>query len=162
MPLLDKLNAIATTRKTLLPAGVDPFNVVIEEIYSSTEASIDGHRVILAGTNNYLGLTFNQQCIDAGKAIGLTPWQRLIHVRLPTMFRIVLPSLSNTYISLFKDTSIASVIAVPELTYGAQWINFNTFRIIEVYAVVAPMYLVAGYTILFALQQLEKKFVVRR
>ncbi len=67
MPLLDKLNAIATTRKTLLPAGVDPFNVVIEEIYSSTEASIDGHRVILAGTNNYLGLTFNQQCIDAGR-----------------------------------------------------------------------------------------------
>jgi len=100
--------------------------------------------------------------VDAGKAIGLTPWQRLVHVRLPTMFRIVLPSLSNTYISLFKDTSIASVIAVPELTYGAQWINFNTFRIIEVYAVVAPMYLVSGYAILFVLQRLEKRFAVRR
>ncbi len=100
--------------------------------------------------------------IDAGKAIGLTPWQRLVHIRLPTMFRIVLPSLSNTYISLFKDTSVASVIAVPELTYGAQWINFNTFRIIEVYAVVAPMYLVTGYAILLSLQQLEKRFVVRR
>ena len=100
--------------------------------------------------------------IDAGKAIGLNSWQRLIYLRLPTMFRIVLPSLSNTYISLFKDTSIASVIAVPELTYGAQWINFNTFRIIEVYAVVTPMYLVAGYGILFALQQLEKHFVIRR
>lgn len=67
MGLLDKLNVIATTRETLLPAGVDPFNVVIEEIHSSTEATIDGQRVILAGTNNYLGLTFNQQCIDAGK-----------------------------------------------------------------------------------------------
>jgi 8-amino-7-oxononanoate synthase len=67
MGLLDKLNAIAETRKTLLPPGVDPFNVVIDEIYSSTEASIDGHRVILAGTNNYLGLTFNQQCIDAAR-----------------------------------------------------------------------------------------------
>ena len=67
MPLLDKLKAIATTRKTLITAGVDPFNVVIEEMYSSTEASIDGHRVILAGTNNYLGLTFDQDCIDAGK-----------------------------------------------------------------------------------------------
>src|SRR5690606_16937506 len=100
--------------------------------------------------------------VDAGKAIGLDAWQRLIYVRLPTMFRIVLPSLSNTYISLFKDTSIASVIAVPELTYGAQWINFNTFRIIEVYAVVTPMYLVTGYGILFALQQLEKRFVIRR
>jgi polar amino acid transport system permease protein len=78
------------------------------------------------------------------------------------MFRIVLPSLSNTYISLFKDTSIASVIAVPELTYATNWINFNTFRMVEVYAVVAPMYLVTGYAILFSLQQLEKRFVVGR
>ena len=56
--------------------------------------------------------------LDAGKSIGLTPWQRLAHVRLPTMLRIVLPALSNTFVSLFKDTSVASVIAVPELTYG--------------------------------------------
>jgi 8-amino-7-oxononanoate synthase len=68
MGLLDKLNTIAETRKTLLPPGVDPFNVVIDEIYSSTEASIGGRRVILAGTNNYLGLTFDRQCIDAARA----------------------------------------------------------------------------------------------
>ena len=98
--------------------------------------------------------------IDAAKAIGLTPMQRLAYVRLPTMFRIVLPALSNTFVSLFKDTSVASVLAVPELTYGAQWINFNTFRIIEVYTVVTPMYLVAGYLILGGLRQLEKRFKV--
>ena len=98
--------------------------------------------------------------IDAGKAIGMKPWQRLISIRIPTMFRIVLPALSNTYISLFKDTSIASVIAVPELMYGAQWINFNTFRIIEVYAVITPMYLVTGYLILLSLRQVEKKFAI--
>jgi len=100
--------------------------------------------------------------IEAGKAIGLTPFQRLIHVRLPTMFRIVLPSLSNTFVSLFKDTSVASVIAVPELTYGAQWINFNTFRFVEVYAVVTPMYLITGYTILLLLRQLERRYAVGR
>jgi polar amino acid transport system permease protein len=99
--------------------------------------------------------------MDAAKAIGLTPLQRLLHVRLPTMFRIVLPSLSNTFISLFKDTSVASVLAVPELTYGAQWINFNTFRIIEVYAVVTPMYLVTGYIILGGLRLFERQFKVR-
>ena len=99
--------------------------------------------------------------IDAGKSIGLNSFQRLIYVRLPTMFRIVLPSLSNTFISLFKDTSIASVIAVPELTYGAQWLNFNSFRIVEVYSVVAPMYLVTGYVLLWLLQRLEKRFAVR-
>src|SRR5438552_8895951 len=99
--------------------------------------------------------------IDAGKAIGLTPFQRLVHVRLPTMFRVVLPALSNTFVSLFKDTSVASVLAVPELTYGAQWINFNTFRIVEVYAIVTPMYLIAGYGILAALRLLERRFAVR-
>ncbi len=100
--------------------------------------------------------------IDAGKAIGMKPWQRLISIRIPTMFRIVLPALSNTYISLFKDTSIASVIAVPELMYGAQWINFNTFRIIEVYTVITPMYLVTGYVILLSLRQVEKKFAINK
>ena len=99
--------------------------------------------------------------IDAGKAIGLTPWQRLLYIRLPTMFRVTLPSLSNTFVSLFKDTSVASVIAVPELAYAAQWINFNTFRIVEVYAVVTPIYLVTGYTILFLLRRLERRYAVR-
>jgi polar amino acid transport system permease protein len=99
--------------------------------------------------------------IDAAKAIGLTPWQRFLYVRLPAMFRIVLPALSNTFVSLFKDTSVASVLAVPELTYGAQWINFNTFRIIEVYTIVTPMYLVTGYVILGALRQLERRYKIR-
>src|SRR6188472_1313276 len=99
---------------------------------------------------------------DAGLAIGLTPWQRLLYVRLPTMLRITLPALSNTFISLFKDTSVASVIAVPELTYGAQWINFNTFRIAEVYLVVTGMYLVTGYVILFALRLVERRFRAAR
>jgi polar amino acid transport system permease protein len=100
--------------------------------------------------------------IDAGKAIGLTPLQRLFYIRLPTMTRITLPALSNTFISLFKDTSVASVIAVPELAYGTQWINFNTFRIIEVYAVTTVMYLFTGYGILFGLRRVERHFNVER
>ncbi len=67
MGILDKLNAMAVTRETLLPEGINPFNVVIEEIYSATEGSIDGQRVILAGTNNYLGLTFDPRCIAAAQ-----------------------------------------------------------------------------------------------
>ncbi len=97
---------------------------------------------------------------DAGKAIGLTAWQRVLSVRVPTMFRIVLPSLSNAYVSLFKDTSLASVIAVPELTYGAQWIKTNSFRVIETWAVATPMYLVTGYALLFVLQRLERRFAI--
>ncbi len=98
--------------------------------------------------------------VDAGKAIGLTPWQRLVHVRLPTVFRITLPSLSNAYISLFKDTSLATVIAVPELMHAAQWINNNSFRVLEVYAVLTPMYVVTGWLILMALRLVERRLVV--
>jgi len=99
---------------------------------------------------------------DAGRAIGLTPAQRVLSVTLPTMLRIVLPSLSNAFISLFKDTAFASVLAVPELTYGANWIYTNTFRIIEVYAVVTPMYLLTGWTLLLLLRQVERRFALRR
>ncbi len=67
MGIIDKLHAVADTRKALFPAGVDPLNVVIDEIYSATEASISGQRVLLAGTNNYLGLTFDQQCVKAAQ-----------------------------------------------------------------------------------------------
>ena len=100
--------------------------------------------------------------IDAGKAIGLTPQQRLFHVRLPTMFRVTLPALGNQFVSLFKDTSFAYVIAVPELTYAASWLGANKFRIFEGLSVAAPMYLVVC-TIMFAiLRRLERRYAVRR
>ncbi len=100
--------------------------------------------------------------IDASKAIGLTPWQRFVSVRLPIMLRIEQPSLTNVLISLYKDTSLASVIAVPELLYGANWIKTNTFRQVEVWLVVWPMYLVTGYLILVALRQVERRFSLTR
>ena len=100
--------------------------------------------------------------LDAGRAIGLTPWQRAWYVRVPTMFRIVLPSLGNTFISLFKDTSLATVLAVPELMYGANWINTNTFRMVEVWTVVAPIYLVTGFVLLGGLRLVERHFAIVR
>ena len=104
-----------------------------------------------------------QGLVDAGKSIGLTAGQVLAYVRLPTMLRITLPALSNTFVSLFKDTSVASVIAVPELAYGAQWINTNSFRIVETYLVVTGIYLVVGYGILTVLRQVERRVsAVRR
>lgn len=102
-----------------------------------------------------------QGLIDAAKAIGLTPWQRLLHVRLPTMLRICLPALGNTFVSLFKDTSVAAVIAVPELTFGAQWIQLNSFRVVEVFTVITLMYLGAGYAMLRLMRVVERRFATR-
>lgn len=100
--------------------------------------------------------------IEAGKAIGLTRLQRARYVTVPLMFRIVLPSLGNTLISLFKDTSLASAISVTELTYGAIRINVNTWRVIEVYTVVALIYLVTSYLIAGVLRLLERRYAMVR
>ena len=100
--------------------------------------------------------------IDAGKAIGLTPRQRLLYVRMPAMFRVTLPALGTQFVSLFKDTSFAYVIAVPELTYAASWLSANKFRVFEGYSVAVPMYLVACTIMFFILRRLERRFAVRR
>jgi polar amino acid transport system permease protein len=100
--------------------------------------------------------------VEAGKAVGLTPWQRVRFVILPVTFRIILPSLSNTFISLFKDTSLASALAVPELTYAAEWLNVNTFRTIEAWTFATAMYLAAGYGIALVLRRTERRYAVIR
>ena len=68
MSLFDKFQPLLQDRQSLLGQDVDPFGAPIEEIYSPTEARINGRRTILAGTNNYLGLTFDKECLDAAHA----------------------------------------------------------------------------------------------
>lgn len=65
MSLLDKLDAVAAARKALLPEGVEVFGTPVEEVYSSTEAKIGDRRILFLGTNNYLGLTFSPECLQA-------------------------------------------------------------------------------------------------
>lgn len=64
--LFDKFLPLEKTRAELVAgSGVDPFHVVVERVVSATEAMINGRKVIMAGTNNYLGLTFDPECIAA-------------------------------------------------------------------------------------------------
>ncbi|MEQ8355216.1 MAG: aminotransferase class I/II-fold pyridoxal phosphate-dependent enzyme [Kiloniellaceae bacterium] len=65
MSLFDKYDQMAARHDRLLAAGRDPFNICMDRIVSATEAIIDGREVILVGTNNYLGLTFDPDCIEA-------------------------------------------------------------------------------------------------
>ena len=67
MSLFDKFKPILDIRAELETLGIMPFGAVTEKLLSSTEAIVNGHKVILAGTNNYLGLTFDPECIAAAK-----------------------------------------------------------------------------------------------
>ena len=65
MTLFDKFDTLAATRKALAECGLNSVNVVMEKVISPTEALVNGRHTILAGTNNYLGLTFNEDCVEA-------------------------------------------------------------------------------------------------
>lgn len=67
MDLLDKYDSIVELRSSLPFEKADPFKVVIDEVISETEAIIGGRHTILAGTNNYMGMTFDEGAIDAAK-----------------------------------------------------------------------------------------------
>jgi cystine transport system permease protein len=60
---------------------------------------------------------------EAAASIGMTPWQTLRRAILPQAARVALPPLSNSFISLVKDTSLAATIQVPELFRQAQLIT---------------------------------------
>jgi 8-amino-7-oxononanoate synthase len=67
MSLFDKFQPIIDIRAELDRVGIMPFGAVTEKFLSPTEAIVNGHEVILAGTNNYLGLTFDPECITAAR-----------------------------------------------------------------------------------------------
>jgi 8-amino-7-oxononanoate synthase len=65
MTIFDKFQPLAQARQQLKEHASEFFNVVMEKIVSGTEAVVNGRPTILAGSNNYLGLSFNPDCIDA-------------------------------------------------------------------------------------------------
>lgn len=68
MGLYDKYARLAGERLQFSDNGLTPFGTCIDEVYSATEGRIGNKKVILAGTNNYLGLTFNHDAIREGQA----------------------------------------------------------------------------------------------
>ena len=89
-------------------------------------------------------ITVPHGVLDAARSIGLTGTG--------------MASIGNNFISLFKDTSIAAVIAVPELTFQARKINNESFRVIEVWLAASFLYVATCALIAIALRRLEAWF----
>lgn len=65
--LFDKFQGLIGQYQALPPDAEDPFQVCMDEIHSQTEATINGRRTILCGTNNYMGMTFDEDAIKAAE-----------------------------------------------------------------------------------------------
>jgi len=94
---------------------------------------------------------------EASKALGLTPFQALVHVTAPQAFRIGLPPMGNYLVGLLKDTSIASIIAAPELMLRAKDLSSSSFMPMPVYVYVSLIYLLLSLPLSQLTRMLENK-----
>lgn len=82
---------------------------------------------------------------DAAAALGMTHALALRRIILPQAIRVVIPTLGNYFIGLFKDTALASVVSIQELVFTAQVRAALSFQYFTLYTVVAAMYFAVSF-----------------
>ena len=95
---------------------------------------------------------------EAAYSMGMTREQALRRAILPQAARVALPPLSNSFIALVKDTSLAAVLTVPEVFQAAQRIASVTYEPLILYAEAALVYLLFSSVLSSAQVRLERKF----
>lgn len=94
---------------------------------------------------------------EAGRALGMTPALTLRRIILPQAIRRMVPALMNQSILQFKNTSLVSVLAVPDLVYQGQMVAHDSFRPLETYTAVAVAYFAILFPLTLFVRYREKK-----
>ncbi len=94
---------------------------------------------------------------DASQVLGLAWWQRLWWVVLPQTFRVILAPTCNALVGLLKQSSLAAVIAVPEIMNRGMILASQTFRPIEVLTLVAMIYFALTWPLVLLASELERR-----
>lgn len=94
---------------------------------------------------------------EAGYTIGMDYWQNFRRIILPQAMRVAVPPLSNSFIGLVKETSLASVVLVPEMMRQADIISSRTYEFLLVYCEAALIYWVICALLGYAQKKLEKR-----
>ncbi len=95
---------------------------------------------------------------EAGSALGLSCWQQLYRIILPQAMRIMLPQLANEFINTIKWSSIVSIISIQELTYNGMQVIASTGATMEVWLVVAAIYLIVCLMLSAGVRRLELRY----
>jgi polar amino acid transport system permease protein len=98
--------------------------------------------------------------MEAARSLGMSLPQAMIDVILPQAFKRILPPLSGQFISLIKDSSLVSVIAITDLTKSGREIITSTFATFEIWLVVAAMYLIVTSVLSQFVFYLERRYRV--
>lgn len=94
---------------------------------------------------------------EAAFSIGMTAWQALRRIVFPQALRIATPTIGNRFIALMKDTSLASVVTVVELTRVAERVGSATFRYLEMFVIIAAIYWAISTVLSIGQETLERR-----
>lgn len=95
--------------------------------------------------------------MEAGRSLGLNKHQTMRYIIWPQAFKRMIPPLGNQFIISIKDTSLLSVILVPELMFQGRYIASNHFNAVEIYTTVALFYLVINFSLSLLLCYIERR-----
>lgn len=95
--------------------------------------------------------------IEASTALGLSHSKTMRFIIIPQAFRIVVPPLGNYFLSLFKDTALASTVTVHELMFVGQVTASSNFKYFAIYTIIGLIYLVLSYPGSLLVQYLERR-----
>lgn len=100
--------------------------------------------------------------VEAARSVGLRKFQITRLIVLPQMVTVVLPPLANQAVVLIKETSVASLIAAPELMHAARDIAAEFYMPLEIYLLAGLMYLLLAFPMSMAARWLELRLRVER
>ncbi|MBX5220869.1 amino acid ABC transporter permease [Rhizobium sp. NLR8a] len=95
--------------------------------------------------------------IEAAKSLGLSRYRRFRLVVFPQAIRVILPPLSNDFVSMVKDSSLVSVLGVADITQMGKVYASGSFRFFETYSIVTYIYLILTIGLSLFLRRVEKK-----
>jgi polar amino acid transport system permease protein len=96
---------------------------------------------------------------DAGVALGLGPYQRIRYIVLPQAVRLAIPTLLSNSVSLFKESSLVSVVGMSDLMYVGQNISNISARPIELLTTVAFLYFAVAFPLTRVVARLEARML---
>ena len=137
----------------LEPAKVRDFPLLWRAVFALTI----GYSAFIAEVFRAGILSVERGQIEAGIALGLSPFSRFRFIILPQAIRTILPPLGNDFVALVKDSSLVSVLGVADITQMGKIYASGSFRFLETYNIVAYLYLMMTVSLSMALRGLEQK-----
>ena len=139
-PLLVQIFIIYSALPNIIGHRIDPFVAAVTACSLNSGAYVA--EIFRAGIQS---ISLDQ--MRAGLSLGMTTAQTMRYIILPQAIKRIIPPLGNEFIAMLKDSSLVSVIGFEELTRSGQLIIAETYATMEIWTVVAILYLVMTLTI---------------